>query len=67
MQDRVLQAGGQILWNEGERVMGVLATTRSLGDHDLKQFGVSAVPEVRVLGRPRLVVFAHKQMCACTL
>ncbi|GLC40149.1 hypothetical protein PLESTB_000792300 [Pleodorina starrii] len=50
-RERVLGSGGQILWNEGERVMGVLATTRAFGDRDLKQFGVTAEPEVTIIPR----------------
>ncbi|GIL53788.1 hypothetical protein Vafri_9420 [Volvox africanus] len=50
-RERVLKSGGQILWNEGERVMGILQTTRAFGDRDLKHFGVIAEPEVAILSR----------------
>lgn len=40
-------AGGKLLNAGGElRVMGMLACTRSIGDHDLQEFGVTAEPEV---------------------
>ncbi|KAL3844483.1 hypothetical protein ACJIZ3_001886 [Penstemon smallii] len=49
-KERVEAAGGNILnWN-GWRVQGVLATSRSLGDHYLKPF-VICEPEVTVLRR----------------
>lgn len=43
MQARIQSCGGEVL---GDRVMGVLATTRSMGNTDLQQFGVTARPEV---------------------
>ncbi|KAK4490794.1 hypothetical protein RD792_001507 [Penstemon davidsonii] len=49
-KERVEAAGGNILnWN-GWRVQGVLATSRSLGDHYLKPY-VTCEPEVTVLRR----------------
>ncbi|GFR52856.1 hypothetical protein Agub_g15483 [Astrephomene gubernaculifera] len=48
---RILRAGGQILWNEGERLMGVLATTRGFGDLDLQQFGLTSQPEITTTQR----------------
>ncbi|GLI68272.1 hypothetical protein VaNZ11_012628 [Volvox africanus] len=50
-RERVLKSGGQILWNEGERVMGILQTTRAFGDRDLKHFGVIAEPEAVICSR----------------
>lgn len=45
-QARVEAAGGQILFWNGVRVMGVLAVSRAIGDHCLRPF-VIAEPEVR--------------------
>ena len=45
-QARVEAAGGQILFWNGVRVMGVLAVSRAIGDHCLRPF-VIAQPEVR--------------------
>ncbi len=46
VQARVEAAGGQILFWNGVRVMGVLAVSRAIGDHCLRPF-VIAEPEVR--------------------
>lgn len=43
-QARVEAAGGQILFWNGVRVMGVLAVSRAIGDHCLRPF-VIARPE----------------------
>lgn len=48
LQARVEAAGGQILFWNGVRVMGVLAVSRAIGDHCLRPF-VIAQPEVRTL------------------
>ncbi len=45
VQARVEAAGGQILFWNGVRVMGVLAVSRAIGDHCLRPF-VIAEPEV---------------------
>ena len=45
VQARVEAAGGQILFWNGVRVMGVLAVSRAIGDHCLRPF-VIAQPEV---------------------
>ena len=45
LQARVEAAGGEIMYWNGERVMGVLAVSRAIGDHNLRPF-VIAVPEV---------------------
>lgn len=46
LQARVEAAGGQILFWNGVRVMGVLAVSRAIGDHCLRPF-VIAQPEVK--------------------
>lgn len=45
-------AGGRILYNNGSRVMGILAMTRALGDHALRPY-VVAEPEVSCTQRER--------------
>ena len=45
VQARVEAAGGQILFWNGVRVMGVLAVSRAIGDHCLRPY-VIADPEV---------------------
>jgi protein phosphatase 2C len=47
---RVEAAGGQILFWNGVRVMGVLAVSRAIGDHCLRPY-VIAQPEVTILAR----------------
>ncbi|XP_062206387.1 probable protein phosphatase 2C 8 isoform X2 [Phragmites australis] len=48
--ERVEAAGGRVInWN-GYRVLGVLATSRSIGDYHLKPY-VTAEPEVTVMDR----------------
>ena len=62
LQARVEAAGGQILFWNGVRVMGVLAVSRAIGDHCLRPF-VIAEPEVRAcrcLGR-----LAHSTASCC--
>ena len=46
-QARVESLGGEIMYWNGERVMGVLAVSRAIGDHNLRPF-VIANPEVRL-------------------
>jgi hypothetical protein len=53
LQERVEKAGGQVLYWNGHRVMGVLAMSRAIGDHCLRPY-VIPEPEVRHLG-PRKV------------
>jgi len=48
LQARVEAAGGQILFWNGVRVMGVLAVSRAIGDHCLRPY-VIAEPEVGTL------------------
>ena len=51
-------AGGQILFWNGVRVMGVLAVSRAIGDHCLRPF-VIAEPEVRTRRVLSLLVLQH--------
>lgn len=37
------KAGGSVIY---DRVAGVLAVSRAFGDHDLRPFGVIALPEI---------------------
>jgi protein phosphatase 2C len=50
MQERVEKAGGQVLFWNGHRVMGVLAMSRAIGDHGLRPYVISE-PEVSVVSR----------------
>lgn len=47
---RIQDLGGEVMWWNGERVMGVLAVSRSIGDQYLRPY-VIAWPEVTILGR----------------
>jgi hypothetical protein len=47
---RVEAAGGQILFWNGVRVMGLLAVSRAIGDHSLRPY-VIAEPEVTIVAR----------------
>jgi protein phosphatase 2C len=47
---RVEAAGGQILFWNGVRVMGLLAVSRAIGDHSLRPY-VIAEPEVTIINR----------------
>ena len=58
LQARVEAAGGQILFWNGVRVMGVLAVSRAIGDHCLRPF-VIAQPEV---GLPFCIVLPYWDM-----
>jgi hypothetical protein len=51
LQERLAAAGGRVFFNSGLRVMGILATTRAIGDHDLRPYGVVPTPDVLVLPR----------------
>ncbi len=48
VQERVEKAGGQVLFWNGHRVMGVLAMSRAIGDHGLRPY---VIPEPEVSGR----------------
>mmetsp|Transcript_8416 Transcript_8416/g.21001 ORF Transcript_8416/g.21001 Transcript_8416/m.21001 type:complete len:618 (-) Transcript_8416:786-2639(-) len=48
--ERVEKAGGQVLFWNGHRVMGVLAMSRAIGDHGLRPY-VIPEPEITVLSR----------------
>jgi len=47
LQARVQSLGGEIMYWNGDRVMGVLAVSRAIGDHNLRPF-VIAQPEVQL-------------------
>lgn len=47
-QERVEKAGGQVLYWNGHRVMGVLAMSRAIGDHGLRPY-IIPEPEVRCM------------------
>lgn len=49
LQERVEKAGGQVLYWNGHRVMGVLAMSRAIGDHCLRPY-VIPEPEVSAGG-----------------
>lgn len=49
---RVEAAGGQILFWNGVRVMGLLAVSRAIGDHSLRPY-VIAEPEVTIINRQK--------------
>jgi protein phosphatase 2C len=49
---RVEAAGGQILFWNGVRVMGLLAVSRAIGDHSLRPY-VIAEPEVTIVNRQK--------------
>ncbi|KAG5401612.1 hypothetical protein IGI04_016219 [Brassica rapa subsp. trilocularis] len=48
--DRIQEAGGRVIYWDGRRVLGVLATSRAIGDNYLKPY-VSSEPEVTVTER----------------
>ncbi|CAD7702049.1 unnamed protein product [Ostreobium quekettii] len=50
-QERINSCGGVVLNFNGVRVMGLLAMSRALGDHCLRDVGVIAYPEVTIVGR----------------
>ncbi|XP_013415239.1 protein phosphatase 1K, mitochondrial-like [Lingula anatina] len=51
-RERIESSGGSVIWDSLGRplVNGILAMSRSIGDQDLKPFGVSAVPDTRSVG-----------------
>eukprot|EP00195_Chlamydomonas_chlamydogama_P007383 CAMPEP_0202904626 /NCGR_PEP_ID=MMETSP1392-20130828/30372_1 /ASSEMBLY_ACC=CAM_ASM_000868 /TAXON_ID=225041 /ORGANISM="Chlamydomonas chlamydogama, Strain SAG 11-48b" /LENGTH=469 /DNA_ID=CAMNT_0049592355 /DNA_START=121 /DNA_END=1530 /DNA_ORIENTATION=+ len=50
-EERIMQAGGRILYNNGLRVMGVLGMSRAIGDTWLRKYGVIPDPEVQMVQR----------------
>lgn len=50
-QDRIQNCGGKVLDFNGKRVMGLLAMSRAIGDHCLRNVGVVAEPEVTIIPR----------------
>ncbi|KAK4770267.1 hypothetical protein SAY87_030799 [Trapa incisa] len=53
---RIEDAGGSVIERNGHRILGVLAISRSIGDHYLKPF-VTPEPDVRVVERTHLDEF----------
>jgi hypothetical protein len=53
LQERVEKAGGQVLYWNGHRVMGVLAMSRAIGDHCLRPY---VIPEPEVRNTPLMSV-----------
>lgn len=49
LQERIERLGGHIVEHHGQRVQGVLAMTRALGDHALRPY-IICEPEVRQQG-----------------
>lgn len=64
LQERVEKAGGQVLYWNGHRVMGVLAMSRAIGDHCLRPY-VIPEPEVGVLLLVRLPLSRMKLSYLC--
>ncbi|CAD7703818.1 unnamed protein product [Ostreobium quekettii] len=50
-EERINSCGGRVLDFNGKRVMGLLAMSRALGDHCLRDVGVVAEPEVTIISR----------------
>ncbi|XP_057443748.1 probable protein phosphatase 2C 8 [Lotus japonicus] len=55
-KERIEAAGGRVIGWNGNRVLGVLATSRSIGDHCMKPFVISK-PEINVDARTELDEF----------
>ena len=68
-KERVKSAGGIITWTSmgRPRVNGRLNMTRSIGDVELKRFGVTAVPETRSLEVSSLFICLVKYECTSKL
>ncbi|CAD7697719.1 unnamed protein product [Ostreobium quekettii] len=52
-QERIISCGGTVLNYNGKRVMGLLAMSRALGDHGLRDAGVISEPEVTIIARDK--------------
>lgn len=50
-ENRIRECGGRVWDFNGRRVMGLLAMTRAFGDDCLKNFGITAKPEVTIIPR----------------
>ena len=50
MQDRIQRAGGQVLFFNGPRVMGLLAMSRAIGDLSLRPYVIST-PDCCIIHR----------------
>ncbi len=62
------KAGGQVLFWNGHRVMGVLAMSRAIGDHGLRPY-IIPEPEVRRVGNPCALCsrFRGVSLTCCTV
>lgn len=51
-RQRITDSGGFVMNDRGvHRVMGILAVSRAIGDHNMRPFGVTAVPDITIVSR----------------